>query len=246
MEPLDIDTNYTRVIPRDLFNEAKLSKCMGRLCLLVHDHMTPVDITIDESKCEDGFIIGQLTEDGSLTIVNLPVKIKNIPVVFKCAYNAKQDPFPLLAYYNYCEYKVFDEKGEWHEEFLCFCKELPDTRLIETTQVDKPTLKEVWSQDEFRLIELALKKFFNIQPNVIFNNEVQKPPTKWLSIQITYGLAFTSSSEFAAYWVCNGDLLYNDLYKVKGFGIGDDYLIYGIAKDNEENFIYFRLDTQLH
>ncbi len=28
---------YTRVIPRDLFNEAKLLKCIGRLVLLIHD-----------------------------------------------------------------------------------------------------------------------------------------------------------------------------------------------------------------
>ena len=32
---------YTRVLPRDLFNEAKLMKCMGLLTLLIHDELIP-------------------------------------------------------------------------------------------------------------------------------------------------------------------------------------------------------------
>lgn len=33
--------SYERVLPRDLFNEAKLLKCLGRLALLIHDEKLP-------------------------------------------------------------------------------------------------------------------------------------------------------------------------------------------------------------
>lgn len=30
-------SSYRRVLPRDLFNEAKLLKCLGQLSLMIHD-----------------------------------------------------------------------------------------------------------------------------------------------------------------------------------------------------------------
>ena len=48
--------NYSRVIPRDFFNEAKLLKCMGLLALKVLDNMTPngIKILIEESGAPKG------------------------------------------------------------------------------------------------------------------------------------------------------------------------------------------------
>ena len=69
------DTNYYRVIPRDLFNEAKLLKCMGHLCLKIHDRQVPIQMKILEEDELSNFKIG-LMEEGSLTITNLIITLR--------------------------------------------------------------------------------------------------------------------------------------------------------------------------
>ena len=39
-----MNTQYERVIPRDLFNEAKLLKCVGLLVLKIHDGENPANV----------------------------------------------------------------------------------------------------------------------------------------------------------------------------------------------------------
>lgn len=65
---INIDSNYQRVIPRDLFNEAKLGKCMGRLILRIHDCETPVHMSFEHNG--NPFDIG-LGDDGNLHIKNI-------------------------------------------------------------------------------------------------------------------------------------------------------------------------------
>lgn len=61
---------YKRVLPRDLFNEAKLLKCLGRLCLLIEDDMCKLEYDHDDEFAE-GFVIGQLQECGGIYPLNL-------------------------------------------------------------------------------------------------------------------------------------------------------------------------------
>ena len=114
---------YLRVIPRDLFNEAKLLKCMGRLCLLIEDRMTPVPMSYSMLKTANGFDIDQSPSDGSLMVMNITVRIKKRLVLFACAYNSK-DNYSLWAEYDEEDYKVFDEKGEYHKDFIALCQKL--------------------------------------------------------------------------------------------------------------------------
>lgn len=112
---------YTRVCPRDLFNEAKLLKCMGRLCLLILDQLTPVEMTNSDNG--EPFKIG-LLEEGALTITNLHIKIKGKHFLFKTTYNSKSN-YPLyLQTDKYDDYLVFDESGNFEEDFISFCKSL--------------------------------------------------------------------------------------------------------------------------
>jgi len=113
---------YTRVIPRDLFNEAKLLKCMGRLCLLIHDQLTPVDMSA--SLEGEQFEIGMLL-DGSLTIKNLHVNVMGEKFTFKTTYNSKRN-YPLMIEYQGSEgeYLVFDESGQFSTEFIEFCNNI--------------------------------------------------------------------------------------------------------------------------
>lgn len=116
-----IRTQYERVIPRDLFNEAKLLKCMGHLSVKILDNATPVNMECIPSESEP-FIIG-LMDEGSLTITNMSVLIRGKQYRFKTTYNSKAI-YPLYVDYQDCDYLVFDEFGNWDKEFLDFINSL--------------------------------------------------------------------------------------------------------------------------
>lgn len=112
-------TDYQRVIPRDLFNESKLLKCMGRLCLLIHDRMIPFVGRVDHDGSP--FVIG-LIDDGSLTVTNVKVKVNGKYYRFKTTYNSKSNyPF-FLETEDYEDILVFNESGDFDHEFIEFCK----------------------------------------------------------------------------------------------------------------------------
>lgn len=115
-----MNRDYPRVIPRDLFNESKLLKCIGRLVLLVHDNLAPEGIEYEEHG--QPFEIA-LLDEGSLTIANLQLTIKGRPVTFKTTYNSK-DNYPLYAEYDYVDYGVFEEDGSFSQEFYKLCNDI--------------------------------------------------------------------------------------------------------------------------
>jgi hypothetical protein len=111
--------NYQRVIPRDFFNEAKLLKCMGQLALKVLDKVAPQ--TLDILDTGEPFEI-YLMECGHLNVGNVTVLINDIPHVFKTPYNSKRN-YPLLVdNEDLGEIEVFNEQGDFTEEFLNYCE----------------------------------------------------------------------------------------------------------------------------
>lgn len=115
-----IDTTYCRVIPRDLFNEAKLLKCIGRLVLLIHDGQGLNGMTFEHD--DEPFQIG-LMDDGHLAITNIAFEMNGQKMFFKSQYNSKSN-WPLLLEHDYCEYPVFDENGNYDNEFINFCNSI--------------------------------------------------------------------------------------------------------------------------
>jgi hypothetical protein len=113
-------STYRRVCPRDLFNEAKLLKCYGLLCLKILDNQTPVPMTYEDEHLVRFNV--ELLEEGSLFISNLPIKIKGKRFTFKTTYNSKSNyPF-FVQTDDYCEYEVFTDSGEFTDEFIEFAK----------------------------------------------------------------------------------------------------------------------------
>lgn len=108
--------NYTRVIPRDFFNEAKLLKCMGQLALKVHDELIPNNIDIKVKHDGTPFNIF-LLKGGSLMIINVFVIINGEYVKMKTTYNSKSN-YPLFCELDDEETLVFTEEGEFTEEFI--------------------------------------------------------------------------------------------------------------------------------
>ena len=119
--------SYYRVLPRDLFNESKLLKCLGRLTLMIHDGMAG-DLEFDLEKEERGFIINQ-NEDGDLYCKNLFFYYNDEFVHVVSGLNSRGS-YPLYFYfeketngklYNYSRESVFEEDGSFTPEFKeCF------------------------------------------------------------------------------------------------------------------------------
>jgi hypothetical protein len=112
--------SYTRVIPRDFFNESKLLKCMGQLALKILDREAPYGLEIQDSG--DRFLVEQDPSDGGLYVDNYRIIIHGKSYRVKTTYNSKS-PFPLiLEDIDFSELYVFEKDGSFTGGFLAFCE----------------------------------------------------------------------------------------------------------------------------
>lgn len=118
--------SYVRVIPRDLFNEASLLKCYGRLAILLGD--TP-DHQAQLSEGDGGpFEVWQDDADGSITIASLPFKVAGQRVRLHRPLNSRE-PWPLYATTeDFEEVAVFDDQGNFTPAMLAFIRGEADGR----------------------------------------------------------------------------------------------------------------------
>ena len=114
--------SYTRTVPRDLFNESKLLKCLGRLVLLKDGPPRGLPIEFNDDDVGDaGFKIAQNPNTGGLYCANLHFFLRGKMLELEVAYNAKTDPYPLR--YEYCGDGgcVFNDDGSLDAEFVQLC-----------------------------------------------------------------------------------------------------------------------------
>lgn len=105
-------SNYKRVIPRDLFNEAKLLKCVAFISLLIHDEKIK-GLNVNHEYSSKGFEIIQDDSDGSISIENLHFFDGNgTPAYFSTTMNDKSN-FPLVLDYKGEQYFPFNEEGKY-------------------------------------------------------------------------------------------------------------------------------------
>jgi hypothetical protein len=112
---------YNRVIPRDLFNEAKLLKCLGQLALLVHEGRAG-KITLKHHAPGSGFLIDQDDSSGGLFCMNLVCRLPNRQVVRLISRYNSRHPYPLdfvIGEYHTTG-AVFEEDGSCTRDFLAF------------------------------------------------------------------------------------------------------------------------------
>lgn len=120
--------SYTRVAPRDLFNEAKLLKCLGRLALLIHDgtddnrNPTPPQLSFEADGSP--FTISQSDLDGGLYITSGIEFYCNKEILYLTTkYNSK-DEYPLYLATKEEDIKVFsDTDGGFTHDFLYYISE---------------------------------------------------------------------------------------------------------------------------
>jgi hypothetical protein len=107
--------SYTRVIPRDLFNEASLLKCLGRLSLRLLDY--PIEgVSLELDHPASGFNIIQDPNDGSIFVSNLWLVKSGKFLLFRPLNDRSK--WPLYVTLLEDDLRVFNEDGSLSEEFL--------------------------------------------------------------------------------------------------------------------------------
>jgi len=124
---------------------------------------------------------------------------------------------------------------------------------MQTTQttVNTTFLKEWKPFDKLnKQVEQAILNYF--RRNICIYQPTHDPKSKqpfvmvgsFARIDSILGLAYTSTSDFAGKWVCNGGYLFppnNDTHNFIGFAINELGQVIGIADDKDENSIYIPL-----
>lgn len=112
---------YLRVIPRDLFNESKLLKSLGQLCLLIHERLGirwPLRMELDRE--EEGFVVFQCQNSGNLCCLNLEIVVGGRQVLLASTYNSKK-PYPLVFLRDdESEGDVLTDDGAISQEFAAW------------------------------------------------------------------------------------------------------------------------------
>lgn len=124
--------NYMRVLPRDLFNEASLLKCWGRLCILLENMPSGSHKAMVVEEALDGpFEVRQDPASGALSIANLTFTVAGRPLLLERPLNARGSwPFWVVARdedadldcFDLGDVEVFDERGEFLPEMLALIK----------------------------------------------------------------------------------------------------------------------------
>lgn len=116
-------SSYYRVIPRDLFNEAKLLKCWGQMCLAIHDgrdckgQPVPTGLSTELDDDARGFQVHQNPDTGELYLANLILLLDGHHVPIASSYNSRL-AYPLVFEFHGAAGFVFNEDGSFTKDFL--------------------------------------------------------------------------------------------------------------------------------
>lgn len=112
-------TTYMRVIPRDLFNEASLLKCLGRFWIETERYQVR-HVTFEHNG--DPFEVWQDENDGTLHVRNVEVFINGRPHHLCRPLNSRE-PWPLYIQTRDDErIAVFTENGKLTPELITLIK----------------------------------------------------------------------------------------------------------------------------
>jgi hypothetical protein len=151
---------YTRVIPRDLFNESKVLKCYGQLALLILDGLIdrlPLELEHDYVSYE-GFTIKQDGQRAHIYCDNLHLILNGKQRIMLGVPINSREPFPMVYVMdNDDEGEVFANKGKLSDEFKQYCRHLLDQRETVWTKVGIIRHYSVWYNES--------KEIYNVTPD---------------------------------------------------------------------------------
>lgn len=119
--------SYTRVIPRDLFNEAQLLKCLGRVALLIADGLAPKGLEIYHEEPHKGFIVEQDESSGDIYCRNMRLATKHGRECSPRHGLNSREPWALTVWSeDDDEIEVFDAEGNLTPAFLTWAEARPE------------------------------------------------------------------------------------------------------------------------
>jgi len=122
---------YERVVPRDLFNEASLLKCIGRVWINLDQRGLSDAIEHDGAA----FDVEQSQDDGSLYCANVTLWVAGRHIHLWRPLNARE-PWPLFARLpmdddglDYDDIPVFSANGDFSPEMNDFLLHISDAEI---------------------------------------------------------------------------------------------------------------------
>lgn len=115
--------NYSRVVPRDLFNESKLLKCIGQLVLDIEDRKIS-GVTYTHYDSQIGFEIRQDESDGSISVANIIFEANGESVRVYTPMNSREKYPLIMETLDYEEFTVFTEEGKISYDLLEYLERL--------------------------------------------------------------------------------------------------------------------------
>lgn len=113
--------SYIRVIPRDLFNEANLFKCLAQLEILTDNPNINARVEIRRGFEWDGFGVRQYQMDGSIEANNVMVYVGRYSYVHHFRPLNSRQPWPLYVRIEQDDIEVFTDDGKLSPAFLELC-----------------------------------------------------------------------------------------------------------------------------
>lgn len=104
----------------------------------------------------------------------------------------------------------------------------------QTISPEKVDFLNEWSKIDFHGMDKAIATHFRNKV-LMTNYGLHTMTGSFRAIDNFLGLAYTSSSSFALYGICNVELKYDDHYNYQFFAIGKDGNFYAILWDKDEN-----------
>jgi hypothetical protein len=108
--------SYLRVIPRDLFNEADLLKCLGRLWINL-EHLGKEHFLVHVDHTIEHFDIDQNETTGGIYVNNVQLTINDVEYFLERPLNSRQS-YPLMITVNDEDFRVFNEDGSFTKKMF--------------------------------------------------------------------------------------------------------------------------------
>lgn len=114
---------YTRVIPRDLFNEASLLKCLARIYINLENLNVAITGGADLEHDGDAFDVQQNPDSGGLRCANVRLIVRGATCHLERPLNSRRTwPLYLTIDDDSDPIDVFADDGEFSPEMLDFLK----------------------------------------------------------------------------------------------------------------------------